>query len=167
MPEIDSTEPTDDTADVTSEPAEGDLDFWRTKAGEWEKRAKGNSRRIKELEPKASQFDALEAASKSELERAQEQTTALQAQLETTQRQALVASVALDKGLPANLARRLQGDSREDLEADADELLAQFPPSDNGPRRPAPDRSQGSSATPSTTDPAQQFASIIRSQIGS
>jgi HK97 family phage major capsid protein len=39
------------------------------------------------------------------------EATTLQQELATTQRQALIASVALEKGLPANLARRLQGES--------------------------------------------------------
>jgi hypothetical protein len=129
----------------------------------------GNHKRVQEFEPKASQFDVLEAASKSDLERAQEQINALQQQAATNERQALIASVALEKGLPANLARRLQGDSKEDLEADADDLLSQFGTTQQATTRaPAPDRSQGSSANGGTpADPASQFASIIRGQLGS
>lgn len=168
MPETDTSaaEQADTTAtEQASETDEASVD-WKAKAREWEKRAKQNTARIAELEPKAKQFEIFEAASKSELERAQEQATALQQELASTQRQALVASVALEKGLPANLARRLQGESRDDLEADADELLSQFG-TPGTTRAPAPDRSQGSSATAATTDPAQQFASIIRGQLGS
>jgi len=170
MPETDQQQadaqaPTNDQEGGSTETDEAT--DWKAKAREWEKRAKQNMARISELEPKAKQFETLEAASKTDLERAQAQAEALQQELATTQRQALIASVALDKGLPANLARRLQGDTREDLEADADELLAQFGTTSTT-RAPAPDRSQGSSAKGSSaSDPAQQFASIIRSQIGS
>lgn len=166
MSDNDST--ADQNADQTPAGAEAEID-WQAEARKWEKRAKDNHKRVQELEPKASQFDVLEAASKSDLERAQEQLAALQSQLSTTERQALIASVALDKGLPATLARRLQGDSKEDLEADADELLSQFGTSQQATTRaPAPDRSQGSSAAGNApANPAQEFASIIRSQIGS
>lgn len=139
-------------------------------AKRWEQRAKqnGDHKRIADLERKAQQFDALEQASKSELERAQEQAQALQLELASTQRNALIASVALDKGLPANLARRLQGESRDELEADADELLAQFGTTHQSTTRtPAPDHSQGSSANGgSHANPAQQFASLIQQMPG-
>lgn len=172
MPETDQQQADEAQAatDQTNDSAGTDESTdWKAKAREWEKRAKQNMARISELEPKAKQFETLEAASKSELERAQEQAQALQQELASTQRQALVASVALDKGLPANLARRLQGDTRDDLEADADDLLAQFPQqSSSEPRAPRVDPSQGSSSNGRTaTDPAQQFASIIRGQLGS
>ena len=172
MPETQQQQAVEDPTDQATDQSGTDeaATDWKAKAREWEKRAKQNMARISELEPKAKQFDTLEAASKSELERAQEQANLLQRELETTQRQALVASVALDKGLPANLARRLQGDSREDLEADAEELLSQFQASQSSePRAPRADPSQGSSSSGATAsaDPAQQFAAVIRSQIGS
>ncbi len=58
------------------------------------------------------------------------------------------AEVAHEKGLTAGQAKRLVGATREELAADADELLKEFKPSDDGKgaRRngPQPDRSQGS-----------------------
>lgn len=174
MPETDQQQATTDDT-TAAEPEfkvknEDGTDNWQELARKWERQAKKNAdaaREVEMLRPKAQQFDALEAASKTDLERAQAQADALQQELATTQRQALIASVALDKGLPANLARRLQGESREDLEADADELMSQFGTTSTT-RAPAPDRSQGSSATGSASaDPAQQFASIIRGQLGS
>lgn len=169
MPENDQqqTDAKDQAAADQSATDDGQVD-WKAKAREWEAKSKANHKLVQELQPKAQQFDALQAASQTELERAQQQADALQRELETTQRQALVASVALDKGLPANLARRLQGDSREDLEADADELLSQFQASQSrDPRSPRPDPSQGSSATRAgATSPAQEFAALIQSQTG-
>jgi hypothetical protein len=169
MPEDDQQQ-ADNQVDDTQQSGtdDGEVD-WKAKAREWEKRAKDNHRLVQQLTPKAQQFDALEAASKSDLERAQEQITALQQQAATNERQALVASVALEKGLPANLARRLQGESRDDLEADADDLLAQFPQQQSTePRAPRVDLSQGSSSgSRVANDPAQEFASIIRSHLGS
>lgn len=169
MPETDSTDTSDQTTDAQPETGEAEVD-WKAKAREWEKRAKQNHAQLQELLPKAQQFDALEAASKSDLQRAQEQIAALQQQAANNERQALIVSVALEKGLPASLARRLQGESRDDLEADADELLSQFQANQSTePRAPRADPSQGSSANGRTaaSDPAQQFASVIRSQLGS
>lgn len=57
------------------------------------------------------------------------------------------AEVAHEKGLTAGQAKRLVGATREDLAADADELLKEFKPSGEGGRRnggPRPDPSQGS-----------------------
>ncbi len=58
------------------------------------------------------------------------------------------AEVAHEKGLTAGQAKRLVGTTREELAADADELLKEFKPADDGKgaRRngPLPDRSQGS-----------------------
>lgn len=52
------------------------------------------------------------------------------------------AEVAQERGLTAQQAARLVGDSREALAADADALLALFPTA-AGPRTPAPDPTQG------------------------
>lgn len=154
---------TDQSADQSGTD-DGQID-WKAKAREWEKRSKDNKARIDELEPKAKQFDVLEQASKTDLQRFQEKVTELTQQQADAERRALVASVALEKGLPASLARRLQGETQADLEADAEELLAQFPQTDNGPRRPAPDASQGSSATTGRSpdqDAANWLQNLVR-----
>jgi hypothetical protein len=53
------------------------------------------------------------------------------------------AEVAAEKGLTAQQAARLRGATRDELVADADELLSLFPATSPGPRTPAPDPSQG------------------------
>lgn len=53
------------------------------------------------------------------------------------------AEVAAEKGLTAAQAARLQGGTRDELAADADDLVALFPATPAGPRTPAPDPSQG------------------------
>jgi len=167
MPENDETQ--QQNAVETSETDDATTD-WKAKAREWEKRAKDNMTRIKEAEPKLAEYDRLIQASKSELELAREQATGYQERATKAERDAMVATIALDKGLPAALARRLQGSTPEELQADADELLAQFPASQEttARRAPRPDTSQGSSARGGApASPADEFASIIRSQIGS
>lgn len=66
--------------------------------------------------------------------------------------------VALEKGLPLDLAKRLIGDDRDALSADADALLASV-----GSNRPAPDLGQGTrqsvqSKKPSMSEALRAFA---------
>lgn len=44
------------------------------------------------------------------------------------ERSALVSEIVTEKGLPSSLARRLAGSTREELEADADDLLSILKP---------------------------------------
>jgi predicted Zn-dependent protease len=107
---------------------------WRAKAREWEKRAKANSEAAKRLAE-------IEEANKSAEQKAAEAHTQAQKRAEAAEGELARYRVALAKGLPADLAGRLRGDTEEDLAADADALLALI-----GERRPAgpkPDPSQG------------------------
>ena len=73
---------------------------------------------------KAKKFDEAEAAQKSDLEKAQEEAAQSKAQLETVQTELLRARIASEKKLPAALAQRLRGSSQEEMEADAEALMA-------------------------------------------
>lgn len=95
---------------------------WKARAREWEKRAKTNQSAARKLRE-------LEDAQKSETERLGEQLTA-------AQQRALEADkldVALEKapeGMSTQqvrkLARRISGGTREEMEADAADLFAEF-----------------------------------------
>lgn len=83
-----------------------------------------------ELVKAAQKLKELEDAQKSEQERLAEQVTALQAQIEaqkvaveSAKLEALRLEVGQNKGMPPEAAKRLQGTTREELEADADLLL--------------------------------------------
>ncbi len=83
--------------------------------------------KVRELEPLASKAQELENAGKSELERLTaraEKAEQATAQLEA---KAMRLEVAFEKGLTPAQAKRLVGNSREELEADADEILRDFP----------------------------------------
>lgn len=73
-----------------------------------------------ELKAKAAQFDELQEASKSELQRVQERAAQLEQELAAERFNALRASVAAAKGVPASA---LSGTTREELEASGDALL--------------------------------------------
>lgn len=111
------------------------------------KEAAGYRTKVRELEPLASKAKELEDAGRTELEKLT--TRAEQAERNATEAdaRALRLEVAFEKGLTPAQAKRLVGDSREDLEADADEILRDFPvksdgrpkgSADLGPRPPAP-----------------------------
>ncbi len=86
---------------------------------------------------KAAKFDAAEQASKSELEQEREAREQAERERDSLRIDGLRASVALAKGLTATQAKRLVGTTQEELEADADELIA-----DLGATKPTPPKPQ-------------------------
>lgn len=68
------------------------------------------------------------------------------------------AEVASEKGLSAQQAARLRGTTRDELIADADDLLQLFPGAATAPRTPAPDPSQGARGGQPGPDLAAQIA---------
>lgn len=93
-----------------------------------------------ELEVKLKEF---EDRDKSEAEKAAERTKTLEAEAETAKAEALRMRVALSKKLPVELIDRLRGSTKEELEADADDLLKLVKTDtttgfDGGARTPAP-----------------------------
>jgi len=93
---------------------------------EAEKQRKELEARLKELEPLAAKAKRLEEASKSEAEKLSEKLSAAETRAAEAEQRLLRAEVAAEKGLTAKQARRLVGTTREELEADADDLLAVF-----------------------------------------
>jgi hypothetical protein len=77
-----------------------------------------------------------EDQNKTEAQKLQERAEAAEAALAKAERNALVASVALSKGLTEAQAKRLIGSTKEELEADADELLSTFGSSTTGGQDP-------------------------------
>lgn len=83
-----------------------------------------------DLKAKAAELDQLKDANKSETQRLSDQLAGLQRENETLKLTQLRADVAAEKGIPAKFARRLTGTTREELEADADDLLETLPKPD-------------------------------------
>lgn len=131
-----------------------------------------------ELRKKAGQLDQLQAEAKTAEQRAADAQAAadkriadIEAKVADAEARALRAEVATAKGLNAAQAKRLQGATRDELEADADELLDAFPaPSnDSGGKqppttRPKPNLRGGTdpSEEPVETDPAKLAADVPR-----
>lgn len=82
--------------------------------------------KVRELEPAARKAKELEDAGKSDAERLTGEVKTHQTRAEAAEARAMRLEVALSKGLTATQAKRLVGATVEELEADADELLASF-----------------------------------------
>ena len=105
--------------------------------------------RAKANEEAAAKLKELEDAAKSKEERDAEERTRLAKERDDLLAENLRLKVATEKALPPQLAARLQGTTLEELQADADELLALVP---QGPRVPTPDPAQGSKQPPGEVD---------------
>lgn len=130
--EAETTDPVEETGEETIEteadekPPWGD-DFdaeraWkltqnlREEAKAAKKDAAAAREKVKEFEDK----------DKSEAQRLQDRAETAEKSLAAAERLVLVSEVALEKGLTPAQAKRLIGTTKEELEADADELLASF-----------------------------------------
>lgn len=144
MPET----PTDpvESETVTQEPESTETVDWEAKYKEMQKHSRDWEKRAKAAEPAAKKLAELEEASKSELEKAQAALAQIQKDAAEKEAAALRAQVALEKGLTPSQAKRLVGSSREELEVDADELLADLK-ANKSPAAPSPD-GQGKQGEP-------------------
>lgn len=128
----------------------------RALAAEREER-KALAKQLADLAPLKKLAEALgagtpAAAGKSEVELLKERFAQHETELATERAGRFRAEVASEKGLTAVQAARLKGSTREELAADADDLLAAFPPASPGTRAPAPDPSQGARGAAAAVD---------------
>jgi len=119
---------------------------------------------IKELKPKAKRADELTDAEQkkreaemTELQKMQSQFEQAQAELRALKQAELRRQVAAKVELPAVFADRLQGETPEELEADAKKILEALPKAPKTPSLSA--TNPGSGASPRETD-AQALARI-------
>lgn len=139
----------------------------------------GHRTKVRELEPLAAKARELEDAQKSEAERLTEQLTAERERAASATRVAVTAKVealaATSFADPTDAAGALDPSAYVDesgaidesrIQADLEDLLQRKPhwaKPIEGPRRPAPDRTQGSSGNGNRTptDPANVFAEFM------
>lgn len=81
-----------------------------------------------ELKDKASKYDELEASKQSTEERLTKKLTGTEKELETTRHENLRLRVGAAKKLPEEFIDRLRGTTKEEMEEDADRLLALLKP---------------------------------------
>jgi hypothetical protein len=99
------------------------------------KALKAERERAKALETELAEFKRVqkerEDAEKTDLEKLQEANSELTGNLTKAQKTSVLYEIALDKGLTKAQVRRLVGETKEELEADADELLEELGVSKN------------------------------------
>lgn len=108
-----------------------------------------------DVKAKAAEFDKAQEASKTELQKAVERAQQAENSLAELRLEADRNAVALDKGLTPTQAKRLVGTTREELAADADELLKDLgDQKPSGPRAPQ----QKTKQSQPHDDPEREFA---------
>lgn len=158
-------EPDNSPQPEPSEPAQADDTDWKSEARKWEKRAKENS-------DAAARLKELEDAKKSDQEKQAERLAELESTAKTSTLEAARLRVALRKGLTEAQAKRLIGDSEEELEKDADELLATFQPEEGEdaggvPRRPQERLRPGATPSAEPEKSSEELAdAVIKRQRG-
>jgi hypothetical protein len=187
-----STEATDDAQEAEAGTEEKPFDRRQAEA----KIRKANSeaanlrKRLKELEPKAAELQRIKDSEKSESERLNDQLAAAQAQIAATRKRLVTARVQAIAGAsiedraafadPEDAVGALDLDSYIDSDGDIDEsaieadlqaLLERKPhwaktQPQEGPRRPAPDRTQASGANKTMApNPRDEFTGWLSSQL--
>lgn len=144
---------------------QGDPTDWKAEARKWEARAKQSHAEAKANADAAKRLKEMEDADKSEVERASEAAKAAEKRAEEAEARVLRLEIAHDKGLSPSQAKRLVGATREELEADADELLEAFKPSEDDKtdtsRRPKERLRPGASADPEPAKSGEQIAEEV------
>lgn len=112
---------TTDEPQPTAEPDKGSEPDWKAEADKWKALARKHEDASKANADKAKLYDESQEASKTELQKLQDQLAAAQQEAAKASAQALRAQIAQAKGVPAEL---LSGDTEETLNAAADALLA-------------------------------------------
>lgn len=115
------------------------------------------------IKAKAAEFDKAQEASKSELQKIADRAAAAEKERDALRVASLRAEVALAKGLTATQAKRLVGSTKEELEADADELLTDLGTNKPDPKKPDPKRlSSGSSGSGDQLNGKERAAAALR-----
>lgn len=124
-----------------------------------------------ELKAKAAKLDDLEQSKKTSEQKLTERIEAAERKAQEAEQRvaqaeagALRATVASEKGLTAAQAKRLAGSTREELEADADDLLTSFKPAEgNGNTTPGkPTESlKGGGDPDGSNEPAPDMRKIV------
>jgi len=183
----DTTEVTDDAqaAETGTEETPFDRKQAEAKIRKANSEAQNLRKRLKELEPKAAELQRLKDAEKSDTERltdqlaaANERITKTRERLVRTQVQALAATSFADADDPLgelDLDSYIDSDGDIDeaaIEADLQALLERKPhwaksQPQEGPRRPAPDRTQASGANnkQAPLTPEDEFQGFLHAQL--
>jgi hypothetical protein len=127
---------------------------WKAKSREWERKAKANAEA-------AAKLAQLEESQKTEAQKLADRVSAAERAAADNELKAIRSEIALEKGLTAGQAKRLMGTTRDELEADAAQLLVDLAKN----ARPQGDLDQGGRSRSVATSPAQEFAHLMQAQL--
>jgi hypothetical protein len=189
----DGTEQQDDVQEAESGAEEKPFDRKKFEAELRKKNSEAANlrKRLKELEPLAKKAKEFEDAKKSEAERLNDQLAAAQEQIAATRKRLVEARVQALAGMPVEGGRAAFADPEDAvgsldltsyiddsgdideaaIKADLDALLERKPhwaktQPQEGPRRPAPDRTQASGANKKQApSPRDEFAGWLSSKL--
>jgi hypothetical protein len=120
----------------------------------------------KEAETLRLRLQEFEDRDKTETQRLAERAEATERRAAEAESRALRLEVAFEKGLTPAQAKRLVGTTREELEADADEVLRDFPVKPADPTVPSLDLGQrGNGASPALLDPKMRDLAQIEDDL--
>lgn len=136
-----------DNAEPQGHDVEDTAADWQALARKWESRAKKDAKAVADLKDQVKRLVDPDEAEK-QVKSVEEQLTATMQERDTLQAEVLRLRVALETGLPPDLARRLVGDTEDDLRADADTLKAFAAPKVGTPHAKTGAGENGASPTP-------------------
>ncbi len=107
---------------------EGDVAKYKAIAKQLEKKLNATPKpeQVEEWKKAAAELQEIRDGQRTDSEKATARAEAAEKELAELKPKFERLEVAYAKGLPPNLAKRLTGSTREEMEADADELLAEF-----------------------------------------
>jgi Spy/CpxP family protein refolding chaperone len=148
------TEETTEAPDIAAELAK-----WKAMSRKHEAQAKANA-------DAANKLKELEDAGKSEAEKLTAKAAEAEDKAAKAEARALRLEIAAAKGLTPAQAKRLVGGTKEELEADADELLSTFKPADTAGEsdkddEPEPTGKPREALRPGTTSAGEEKESPI------
>jgi hypothetical protein len=126
-------EPTPPTGDPEPKPDPSGEPDWKAEAEKWKKFARQHEATAKSNADAAKRLADMEEANKTEAQKLADKAAAAEKKASEAELKALRLEVAGEKGLTPAQAKRLIGGSREELEADADELIKTFGKTEDKP----------------------------------
>jgi histone H3/H4 len=112
-----------------------------------------------DLKTKAAEFDKLQEASKSEVQKVSERMAQLEKELESERFNTVRTTVASAKGVPAH---RISGSTVEELETSAEDYLAEVSELAKAQRPKATSYKSGATGSDNRLDPKDRAAAVVR-----
>ena len=159
MTDENATEENLEQATVEVEEPQSSETDWKVEARKWERRAK----EANGLREAAEKWQEYESSLKPIQERLAEELEATKQEATSARIELMRYEVATDKGIPSEAVTLLTGSTREELEANADTLMAIIA-KQSEPKQPKPDFSQGRPVVGGNAT-SDQFAQAISNLI--